>query len=283
MIAGNPTAARTGRPPCSNFLHLAVLPFITLLFGTSVLSGEDTEEFFYQPVISASDRVNNKGVALTEANSVLIQERANSHKNGEAGETYFTTPERRAKIPAMLALGNFSQPMKEAVMKGKDPVLRITVTRNKSGKLAMNVGMRIRDQEGFDPSDFDSKAQEVAAGGSPQVVVEAKPGSPDRKEIMDAMRGPVSIHAGKEVIFTGEILLVNDWAKFRGSVTAKDGKPFPEKVADEMEMDFLAILKKTNGKWTLSYHGWSGDIGTSIEAREKLPDIPEALLPKIPH
>lgn len=111
-------------------------------------------------------------------------------------------------------------------------------------------------------------------------VTEPKIGSPERKAIMDAMRGPVSKRAGTEVIFTGSVALYNDWVKLAGNVSPKSGKPFPEEVADEMEMDFLAILRKVDGRWQLLYYGWSGDVGTLMEARERIPEIPEILIPK---
>ncbi len=126
--------------------------------------------------------------------------------------------------------------------------------------------------------------QKVAGVAAANIkVTEAKPGSAERKSIMDTMRGPVSKYARKEVIFTGDVRIAGDWAKFTGHVGAKDGKPFAKEVVDELEMDFLAILKKVNGKWTMEYHGWSGDIGTVVEARAKLPSVPESLLPKPPN
>lgn len=110
---------------------------------------------------------------------------------------------------------------------------------------------------------------------------EAKPGSPERINIMDAMRVPVSKRAKKEVVFTGDVLVSGNWAKFTGHINSKDGKPFAKEVADELEMDFLAILQKVDGKWNMGYFGWSGDVGTLIEAREKLPAVPQSLVPRI--
>jgi hypothetical protein len=111
-------------------------------------------------------------------------------------------------------------------------------------------------------------------------VTEPKIGSPERKAIMDAMRGPVSKYAKTEIIFTGTAEVYEDWAKLGGHVTPKKGK-FADDVIDEMETDFLAILQKVDGKWKTLYFGWSGDIGAAMEAREKCPKAPEALLPKI--
>jgi hypothetical protein len=43
-------------------------------------------------------------------------------------------------------------------------------------------------------------------------VTEPKIGSPERKAIMDAMRGPVSKYAKTEIIFTGTAEVYEDWA-----------------------------------------------------------------------
>jgi hypothetical protein len=64
-------------------------------------------------------------------------------------------------------------------------------------------------------------------------------------------------------------------------VGSKDGKRFAADLEDELSMDFLAILQKVDGTWRTLYYGWSGDIHTHLEAREKLPNVPEALLPKL--
>ena len=113
-------------------------------------------------------------------------------------------------------------------------------------------------------------------------VTEPKIGSPERIAIMDAMRGPVSKYAKKEVIFTGSVSVFENWAKLDGHVNPKDGKRFAEGVADELEMDLLVILQKIDGGWNTKYYGWSGDIGNRIEAKKKFPNIPEVLLPRLP-
>ena len=122
---------------------------------------------------------------------------------------------------------------------------------------------------------------EKGTGSSALKVTEPKPGSPERKAIMDSMRAPVSKYAKKEVLFTGSVSICGTWAKFDGHVGPRDGKRFAADLEDELSLDFLAILQKVQGTWRTLYYGWSGDIQTQIEAREKLPDIPEALLPKL--
>ena len=60
-------------------------------------------------------------------------------------------------------------------------------------------------------------------------VYEPKPGSAERTAIMDAMRGPVSKHAGTKVKFTGAVKVSGQWARFQGNVASADGKPFKPK------------------------------------------------------
>jgi hypothetical protein len=126
-----------------------------------------------------------------------------------------------------------------------------------------------------------TRSLEKAAVASSAKVTEPKPGSPERKAIMDSMRAPVSKYAKKEVLFTGSVSVCGTWAKFEGHVGSKDGKRFAADLEDELSLDFLAVLQKVDGIWRTLYYGWSGDIQTHIEAREKLPDVPEALVPKL--
>ncbi|MBL9130074.1 MAG: hypothetical protein JNG86_02675 [Verrucomicrobiaceae bacterium] len=107
-------------------------------------------------------------------------------------------------------------------------------------------------------------------------VTEPKAGSPGRKAIMDAMRGPVSKKAGKAVTFTGKVLMTGGWARFHGNVATTDGTPPKnEDVAAEMELDFVALLKKNDdGSWKVVTSGFAGDTGVLDEARENHPEAP---------
>lgn len=132
----------------------------------------------------------------------------------------------------------------------------------------------------------------VAIGASPQArlfaeepaaknaaFTEPKPGTPERKAIMDAMRVPVSKHVGKAVTFTGNVRVSGNWARFQGNVAPTDGKaPKDENVAAELDLDFFALLRKdAEGVWRVKHWGFAGDIGVSETAREKFPNAPQAL------
>lgn len=107
-------------------------------------------------------------------------------------------------------------------------------------------------------------------------VSEPKPGTPERKAIMDAMREPVSDYAGKPVIFKGQIRAKGSWARFVGSVATADGKKVAnEGIAADMELDFAAFLKKdADGQWTVLNWGFAGDTSVLEEAKENNPKAP---------
>lgn len=112
-------------------------------------------------------------------------------------------------------------------------------------------------------------------------VYEPEPGSPERKAIMDAIRLPVSVYVGAEVIFTGTPEVSGNWAKFWGKAAPKKGqRPKPE-VAEEMEYDLFALLRRQNGEWKVVSWGYSSDISSYEEARQKFPNAPKELMPKI--
>jgi hypothetical protein len=113
-------------------------------------------------------------------------------------------------------------------------------------------------------------------------VYEPKPGSPERKGIMDALRVPVSKHIGKEVIFTGEVKASGDWARFGGNAAVKDGKPPKTDAAIDLEFDLFALLRKEKGEWKVLSWGFSGDISAYMEAKKKFPGAPKDLMPDLP-
>lgn len=102
-------------------------------------------------------------------------------------------------------------------------------------------------------------------------VSEPKPGDPERKAIMDALRGPVSKHIGKPVQFTGNLRIKGDWARLSGGAQTVDGKPpVGDLAAGDIELDLNAFLHKdANGTWKPVHWGFAGDISVIEDAREK--------------
>lgn len=112
-------------------------------------------------------------------------------------------------------------------------------------------------------------------------VEHPEPGTPDRKQIMEAMRGPVSAYIGKAVEFTGEVSAHQGWALFSGNVAPKDGKaPSDPDAQFSLELDFAALLKKdSEGRWQMLDWGFSGDISVRESFRENFSSVPWVLLP----
>lgn len=110
-------------------------------------------------------------------------------------------------------------------------------------------------------------------------VREPKIGSPERKAIMETMRGPVSKRIGKRVTFTGSVKICGDWATFQGNVEPTDGVVPKGDAAFDLSLDFFALLRLEKGRWTLLLWDFAGDIGPLDEARMKFPKVPKELVP----
>ena len=127
-----------------------------------------------------------------------------------------------------------------------------------------------------DPSKVEfTKVLKRVRPGKPE------PGTPERKEIMESMRGPISAYIGKAVEFTGEVSTYQGWALFSGNVAPKDGKaPEDSDTSFALDLDFSALLKKDpDGHWQMLDWGFSGDIGVIDSFRENFPSVPWVLLP----
>jgi len=53
-------------------------------------------------------------------------------------------------------------------------------------------------------------------------------------------------------------------------------------AAEDLSLDFFALLLLEKGVWTLLLWGFAGDIGPKDEARMKYPQIPKELIHQIP-
>ncbi len=122
---------------------------------------------------------------------------------------------------------------------------------------------------------FLNLAGAVSAGE----VREPKPGSAERKAIMEAMRGPVSKRIGKRVIFTGSVKVSGECATFQGNVAPADGVAPKGDAGGDLELDFFALLRREKDTWTMLLGEFAGDIGPLEEARKKFPGAPKELLP----
>jgi hypothetical protein len=76
----------------------------------------------YCAFISDTDKFASDGYALTDAASILRQDRANFHKfrlrdAGDTGDRVFTSPNARSRIPALLQRGNNDRRLLTAIVR----------------------------------------------------------------------------------------------------------------------------------------------------------------------
>lgn len=273
-----------------NHIRINCLPLLSLIFSTFCVAEEDELVFQYQPVIEANCRINSKGEPLKDVASILIQERSNAHKGGFADEDYFTTPARRAEITQMLARGETND-LEEIILKGRDPVLMVFVDRNPDGQLKMRLGMRARDQDGYDPDQFKEEAARNLKNTAEETIEEPQreldsleigPKHPDYNPIIALLQTEVNKKAEERVNLKMNLYLFDGWARADGNITSVSGKdPVSEDAGFYFELDYTAVLRKTEGRWKLLEHIVAGDITASIEIPEKFPDVPKELFPRL--
>jgi len=275
--------------------HLPIALFVAVNFFVSLTSevhGENETLFIYQPVITAKDRVNSRGEALTDPVAILIQERANTHKNGEGDDPYFTTPARRAEITAMISRGDFSQHMKDVVLNGDNPVLFIVVERDAAGAKSMRVAMRLRDQDNFDEIRALLEADlegDVVADDHDQDRWMARERfkiqkeHPDYRKIITILENGIERVVFEPVILEGDIYVFDGWARMDGNVRTKSGKdPIQDHTNLYFDLDYTAVLKKIDGEWNELKHVVAGDIAAEIDIPAQFPTVPKELFPGLP-
>jgi hypothetical protein len=100
-----------------------------------------------------------------------------------------------------------------------------------------------------------------------------KPGSHERKAILDALRVPVERVARQKVVFHGvSIKVEKGWAFVHAISMDKAGKK-----AVLGDLDTAGLLRKQNGRWKVLHWGVAGDIGVVCEAAKKYPQAPKAI------
>ncbi|HVK03781.1 MAG TPA: hypothetical protein VM490_09910 [Armatimonadaceae bacterium] len=96
-----------------------------------------------------------------------------------------------------------------------------------------------------------------------QAVRTPKPGSAERKALMDALRVPIEKKLKRPVIFKVDVLKVQgNWAFLRGAPLQKNGKPmdyrgtvYAEAIKEGAFDDSVcALFKRERGKWKLVTH-----------------------------
>ena len=104
---------------------------------------------------------------------------------------------------------------------------------------------------------------------------EPKPGSAERKAIMDALRKPISKTLKRKVIFKVHHLKVsNGWAWAIVTALKPDGSELGE---DDLWGSAQGLLRKRNGKWQALVAGMATDISVMEDAKKKYPQAPRSI------
>lgn len=259
-------------PPSLSHRRFLLLPAFTALALTPLTRIAAEEVFHYNATLNAATRVNSAGVKLTDPADVLIQERSLAHKNGSATENYFVSPERRAEITALLKRGSLGG-LGTTILGKDDTTLHLSAYTNAEGALCLKASRAVAPQAAGKPAAKN-------AGGSP---TELAPGNPVRKAIFDTLRPAVTAEIGEPVEFTGSVRILGNWALVNANAAPKSGKaPKSPDAADLLKLDLVALLRKNGDSWRLLHQAFAGDVGPLMEMRERFPDVPIALVPRIP-
>jgi len=259
---------------------------LSMIGISSLVRGQIETLCIYEATITPNDRVNSRGVALKDPAAILIQERANAHRRGDANEGYFTTPERRAKIPEMLNRGRFNQAAKNAVLNGDSPFLFIEVFRNQAGVTSMNVELRTRNPDDYPEGEegLDEAIEEEAMNEWQRafLALEITDAHPHYPLLIGLVEKAASEIAKEPMLADADVYLLDDWARVQGQFRTKSGSP-PVHADDSMvNLYFISVLKRQGDGWRVLYWSVAGDIGPLIEIQKKFPNIPDALFRTLP-
>lgn len=104
-----------------SFVSAGVIPVI--FYCCVAASAQSQPITVYCTTISENDKSASDGFALTDAGSILRQDRANFHKfgyrdAGDESDRYFTSTGNRAKLPGLLAAGVTERSVLNKIVRG---------------------------------------------------------------------------------------------------------------------------------------------------------------------
>lgn len=111
-------------------------------------------------------------------------------------------------------------------------------------------------------------------------IYSAKPGTPERKEILETIRPRIERELGEPVIFRVDFIHVGkEWALFQGRARKADDSQFPY----DTNIDYVTVLlKKADTGWQITHRdnlrGPSGYFGFD-DLQKKFPKVPALLFP----
>ena len=109
-----------------------------------------------------------------------------------------------------------------------------------------------------------------------------KPGSSERKAILDTLRKPVEKEMKQKVVFYDVTLRVkNGWAYVEAYGRDTKGRSL-KRWAPEVDPQTVALLRKKGKSWTVLYWGATTDESAHIECRKLNPKAPRSLFRSTP-
>ena len=129
------------------------------------------------------------------------------------------------------------------------------------------------------PSAPQSVAHKAARRNvAPVKATTPKPGSAERRAIMDALRVPVMKAYKQRVIFVvAQLRVAGSYAYLTGTTVNAAGKPVPNSEGTGGAID--AMLHKTSGTWHVLKWGSYGGTDLIDECRAKYPQAPASIYP----
>jgi hypothetical protein len=97
----------------------------------------------YVCLITKKDRINSHGVKLTDPVLILMQDRANVHKFGNAEQDtvdkFFSDATHRARIRSYIERGSFPANLQDAIQKDDDTGLQVSVLQDQNGQFSLQI------------------------------------------------------------------------------------------------------------------------------------------------
>lgn len=117
------------------------------------------------------------------------------------------------------------------------------------------------------------------AGPQRDGVYTPKPGTTERKAVLDSLRKPVVKEMSQTVIFTYVTMNIKEgWAYVKATGTDTKGKPL--KKLGGQYFPFQALLRKQGKAWQVLSWGYGGGTDATDNAMTKYPQAPrEIFLP----
>jgi hypothetical protein len=108
-----------------------------------------------------------------------------------------------------------------------------------------------------------------------------KPGSAERKAILDALRKPISKDLKKKVIFkVYQLKVCNGWAWAMVTALRPDGSELGE---EDFWGSAQGLLRKKGNRWHVLIAGIATDVSILEEAQKKYPKAPRSIFKEDRH